>query len=178
MYPTASAGMPAIVMLMAWGWERYSRQSCWLAFAVVLLICGYLSGVVFNTGAYQRTDWYNVTSYMEQQYQPGDVLLFERPITRDIFSYYAADDPALIDNSLVLFTCSADDAAFTLDADHIWVIYRLRHEDMHHQGWEQGVDPLTPKPSPLSDWLREYQDQIVSKTYFDGVIIFEICRPA
>jgi uncharacterized membrane protein len=167
-------GMPSIVMLMAWGWEHYSRQWRWVAFAVVLLTSIYLSGVVFSTGAYQRTDWYGVTSYMEERYQSGDVLLFERPIIRDIFAYYAADDPTLTDNSLVLFNRSADDAAFTSDANHVWVIYRLRHEDIHRQGWEQGVDPFTPRLSPLSDWLREHQDQIVSKIYFDGVIIFEM----
>jgi uncharacterized membrane protein len=165
-------GMPAVLLLTGWGWQRYSALWRWLGFTIVLLTSVYLSWQVFTTGNYQRTDWHNATAYVMDHYQPGDIVLFEREIVRDIFAFYAdAGRPTPFAPGIVA-EGDADSIVRAHNAERIWVVARVRHEDLHRQGWTQDHDPFQPQLSPLSDWLRKRRAAILATTHFDGLIIF------
>lgn len=165
-------GMPAVILLVLWGWQRYSRLLRWVGFISILLTSSYLSWQVFTTGAYQRSDWQNVTDYVVDHYQPGDVIFFERSIVRETFSFYVQDNPELLEHSFVVDNNNADAFADAHHSKRIWVIYRIRHEDLHRQGWVQQVNPFMSQLSPLSDWLQKQRSAILTTSYFDGVFVF------
>ncbi|MBI5960709.1 MAG: glycosyltransferase family 39 protein [Chloroflexi bacterium] len=165
------AGMPTVFFFFLRGLDHYSLRVRQLMIGLVLLTSGYLAGHLFWSGEYQRTDWTNVTRFMSEHYQPGDKVLFERQIIRDAFTYYYEGDPTLLEGSELLLHHPAP-AAIQQSADRIWVVYRIRHEDLHRQGWERGRSPFQRGLAPISDWLADRRDQILWTVYFDGVYIF------
>jgi hypothetical protein len=163
--------MPAVLILVMRGGQRYPAWARRVGTATLLLTSVYLTGQFFHSGAYQRSDWRGVTRYVAEQYQPGDVILFERSMLYQAFRVYFDGDPAVLDHSVVLLD-TPNPAAFETSAARIWVVYQIRHEDLHRQGWVKNSDPFALHLSPISDWLAARQADILHTETFDGALVF------
>ncbi len=163
--------MPAVVILVVRGWQHLPvalRRACC---ATLLLTSTALTGQLFHSGTYQRSDWKGVTRYVGEQYRPGDVVLFERGMLYEAFRIYFDGDPAVLDHTVVLLD-APDPAEIERRAARIWVVYQIRHEDLHRQGWVKNSDPFALHLSPISDWLAARRSRILHTETFDGVLVF------
>ena len=169
--------LPAILLVMLWGWQRYGPNWSRAGFAVILLTSLTLTWQVFDTHEYQRTDWYGVTNYIADHVQPGDTVMIDRQVTYRLFEYYYPDkptapaSPSALDNMIVLED-TPDMHETEAEAGRIWVIYRIRHEDLHRQGWTDDTDPFQPHLAPIADWMVEHQDHMTETAHYDGVTIY------
>jgi hypothetical protein len=168
-------GMPAVLLLTVWGGQHYSRLVRRAGFTVILLTSVYLTWQTFDTGAYQRSDWQAAADYVADRFQAGDAVLFERSVIADSFDYYFKGDPDMF-NHVVILLDTADPASFEPPARRTWVVYQIRHEDLHRQGWSRTADPFVPHLCPISDWLIAHRAKILNTVQFEGVFIFLVSR--
>lgn len=164
---------PSVMLLFVWGWRWLAPRWSQAAVAVVVLTGALLSVQLFTSGSYQRTDWTDAGVYLEQQFEPGDQVMFARWTTYEAFKHsYDGSDAVLADSFLL--TDTPDTEAIEHSAARIWVVYRDQWEDFHRQGWVRDFDPLRRGLSDMSNWLVDRQDRIVSQKEFDGVVIYEL----
>lgn len=162
--------MPGVILLFLTGWERLAPRFKYVALIITVLTSGYLTYTMFNTGAYERTDWSSAATFVEERFKLGDALLFDRSVTFDAFAHHAhADAEAL---AHVNFLDELPDT-YTLEhaASRIWIVYRVQHEAYHEQGWRVDFDPFGPGVSPLSDWLLARRDRATIVQRYDGIVI-------
>ncbi len=165
--------MPALFMVFLYGWRQMPRAVMLGALAVVLATGTLQTLHIYHSGEYQRTDWSKAAAVVEQGYQPGDGVLYDRWHTYYAFRYAFDGDPAIIADSI---SATDADAAAQLEAQskRIWAVYRMPFEEFHRQDWVDSFKPLQTNISLMSDWLLAHQDQIVRQETFSGVIVFLI----
>lgn len=165
--------MPAVLLLFWFGWEHDDYPVRQIALSAVLLTSGFLAIQMFYTGSYERTDWEAASEFVAEEFQPGDKIVFERDMIYTAFSTYFSGDESTLDASFILMDESPPGMYdVPIEANRIWAVYRIRHEDFHRAGWVEGLDPLTPGLSPISDWLVQHEDQIVYQKPFKGGVIY------
>ena len=164
---------PSVMVLFVWGWRWLAPRWSKAAVTVVVLTGALLSVQLFTSGSYQRTDWSDAGRYLEQQFKPGDQVMFARQTTYDAFEHSYDGSPDVLTDSFLL-TDTPDTEAIERSAARIWVIYRDQWEDFHRQGWVRDFDPLRRGLSDMSNWLVDRQDRIVAQKSFDGIVIYEL----
>ncbi len=164
---------PSVMILFVWGWRWLAPRWSRAAVAVVVLTGALLSVQLFTSGSYQRTDWSEAGRYLEQQFQPGDRVMFARMTTYEAFKH-SYDGSADVLDEAFLQTETPDTTAIEREAPRIWVIYRDQWEDFHRQGWVRDFDPMRRGLSDMSNWLVDRRDRIVSQKSFDGIVIYEL----
>jgi 4-amino-4-deoxy-L-arabinose transferase-like glycosyltransferase len=166
--------LPALILLMVWGWTRYSRQVWRPALIVVILTSVYTILFSFYDGSYRRDDWRYVADNVAESFQPGDAIMLERDNTREAFlRYYLPEDEELAAQvelpPIVLLWETPDTTPLEREAERLWVIYRNPNEDVHRMGEMPDFDPFDPTLSQMGAWLSVRQDQVVQQWAYNGV---------
>jgi hypothetical protein len=166
--------LPALILLMIWGWTRYSRQVWRPALMVVMATSVYTVLFTFHAGSFRRDDWRFVALDVAKNYQPGDTIMLERDNTREAFMrYYITEDeivePHEVAPPVVLLADTPDTARIERSADRLWVIYRNPNEDVHRMGEMPDFDPFDPTLSAMGEWLARRQDQVIGQWAYNGV---------
>jgi hypothetical protein len=166
--------LPPLILLMIWGWTRYSRQVWRPALIVVIATSIYTVLFTFHAGSFRRDDWRYVALDVAKNYQPGDTIMLERDNTREAFMrYYLTEDeivePHEVAPPVVLLADTPDTAPIERSADRLWVIYRNPNEDVHRMGEMPDFDPFDPTLSAMGEWLARRQDQVIGQWAYNGV---------
>jgi mannosyltransferase len=160
--------LPAVLLLMAQGWERIPRQTWRIGLSgVVLLVC--LSSIVIalQNGTDQKEDWRATATYVQQQRQPGDAVLTETPIELLALRRYLGGD---MERAWLLDAPPLAEQ-FKAPVTRVWAIYRNPDEDGHIQGALPGFDPFKPSNSPMPGWLIAHRSVVISQKEFNGVAV-------
>jgi hypothetical protein len=166
--------LPALILLIIWGWTRYSSQVWRPALIVVIATCLYTVLFSFHDGSFRRDDWRYVASDVAKGYRPGDTIVLERDNTREAFMRYydTADETPGADAAtppIVLLDETPDTTQLERSADRLWVVYRNPNEDVHRMGEMPDFDPFDPTLSDMGKWLSKRRDQVIDQHVYNGV---------
>ncbi len=122
-------GMPAFALLSAAGAWQLARRWRWTA-ALSAAAVGFVSIVSlqnqFYDAAYLKGGYGRVIADIENQAQPGDVILLNNPLQGALYDYYGRDSlPAfVVDRGLLLDPAGMEAhlSAITGGASRVWVI--------------------------------------------------------
>lgn len=168
---------PALLIVFALGKPfAIARRLVRIVFVIIILTSASITYDMLHSGSYERTDWTSVGKYVGSHYTPGDIILFERAIHIEAFEFYFKGSPAVVATSLALDNIS-DPGVLDQTTARIWVVYRIRHEDLHRQNWDYNLGPFTPALSPLSNWLVAHRAWVQSEEKFAGVVVMLLRRP-
>jgi hypothetical protein len=169
--------LPALIMLMAWGWTRLPRRAGALALSVVLVVG--MSNVL--TTLHDHTDerqaWRAAAQYVEDSYQPEDGFMMSSQVALLSFLNYFDDFDVL--GKVILFDVpdAGPDGApargeWEMPVRRIWVVYSRPNETAHNEGVFVNSDPFAVNDFPPSDWLIQRRDHIIARKDFNGVSVF------
>jgi uncharacterized membrane protein len=166
--------LPALILLIIWGWTRYSPQVWRPALIVVMATCLYTVLFSFRDGSFRRDDWRYAALDVAKGYQPGDTIMLERDNTREAFMrYYDVADETLqtaeTTPPVVLLEETPDTTQIERSADRLWVVYRNPNEDVHRMGEMPDFDPFDPTLSDMGQWLSKRRDQVIEQRVYNGV---------
>jgi hypothetical protein len=173
--------LPALILLIIWGWTRYSPQIWRPALMVVILTSLYTVLFAFHDGSFRRDDWRYAALDVAKGYEPGDTIVLERDNTREAFmryyygtDYYSANEvspaPARVGTpSVVLLDDTPDIVPIERSSTRLWVIYRNPNEDVHRLGEMPDFDPFDPTLSDMGKWLSTRRDQVIEQRVYNGV---------
>jgi uncharacterized membrane protein len=168
-----SIGLPAVLLLMLYGWQRLRYAALrWVLVGIILLTGAGSVLFILRQGADEKTDWRGVAAYIRQTHRPGDGLLFEASHLREPFEYYFGTD-----NMDALRPMTLSEAGnFGLPAmpklARLWVVYPNPYIDTHRQGALPDFDPFAPGASRMGDWLIEHRTAIIAQRDFNGIKLF------
>jgi uncharacterized membrane protein len=169
--------LPALIMLVIWGWTRYSRQIWRPALMVIIVTSLYTVLFAFHDGSFRRDDWRYAALDVAQGYEPGDTIVLERDNTREAFMryYYGAEEnlsPAPVNAPTPPVVLLADTPNMTpveRSSARLWVVYRNPNEDVHRMGEMPDFDPFDPTLSDMGKWLSTRRDQVIEQRVYNGV---------
>jgi mannosyltransferase len=163
-----SIGLPAVLLLMVFGWQRLPHAALrWLMVGIILLTETISVGLALEQGRDERTDWRGLAAYVRDSYQPGDVILFEADHLREPFEYYYGT----IDEN-AMQSLSEDNEPDVSLYTRLWAVYSNPHTNVHRQGALPDFDPFSPGVSPMGDWLIAHQTAIIEREDFNGIELF------
>jgi uncharacterized membrane protein len=169
--------LPALIMLMAWGWTRLPRRAGQLTLSVVLVVGMNNVLMTLHDHTDERQAWHAAAQYVEDNYQPGDGFVMSSQVALLSFMNYS-DNLDILDR-LILFDIpdAGPDGApvratWETPVRRIWAVYSRPDETAHNEGAFVNFDPFRANDFPLSDWLIRRHDQIITRTDFKGVTVF------
>ncbi len=168
--------LPALILLIVWGWTRYSPQIWRPALLVVIVTSLYTVLFAFHDGSFRRDDWRYAALDVAKGYQTGDTIVLERDNTREAFMryYYGTDDLSLVPiraqtPPIVLLADTPNTTPMERSSTRLWVIYRNPNEDVHRMGEMPDFDPFDPALSDMGKWLSTRRDQVIEQRVYNGV---------
>lgn len=169
-------GMPALIILMAAGWQSLQSRLLRFALPALVIATGVASiGVDLRAGAHEKIAWRRVGTYLAGIVQPGDGILLDRHVALDPFLHYFL---RTTDDLTLWLSSTGDDAPLQdvpagVSVARLWVIYPNPHSNLHRQGAPPDFDPLEPGLTPIGDWLAQ-QSGAVEAASFRGVKVLLI----
>lgn len=163
---------PALIILVAFGWQRAGvTLGRWpraprLALLGVIFTGACTVGYSFYNDEMQREDWRSAARYVRGSYDPSDIFVVDRAVTMTAFQrYFNATDP------LRVIQLSETDAEIPADEPgaRYWLIFRAPDEDIHRVTHLPEFDPFVAHPTPTSRWLMQRQQHVIACREFDGV---------
>lgn len=154
--------LPALVFIIAVGWRDISPDWRRVALLVVVFAGSMTFFSSLKNRSNERESWREVATFID--YQPGDVVVVDRPSTRQAFRYYFPQDVDFIQ-------LTESDVPIDVPAHRYWVIYRNPFEDVHRLGRMADFDPLLPSQSAVSKWLQPRQSEVTEQHHFRGVTV-------
>jgi hypothetical protein len=167
--------LPAVILLIVWGWTRCSPQVRRPALLVVIATSLYTVLFAFHAGSFRRDDWRDVALDVAQGFRPGDAILLEHGYDRVAFWYYYGsedENPApapTVQSPIVVLKETPDTAPVERSADRLWVIYRDPIDDVHRMGEMPDFDPFDPTLSDMGRWLSQRRDQVIEQHVYNGI---------
>jgi mannosyltransferase len=170
--------LPALLILIAYGWARLPVRHLSQAALAVVVVVG--MGNVFTTlhdGTDERQGWREAAQYVEKDYRPSDGFLMSSQLALLSFSLYF-DDQNLLDRTVLFDLPEAGSAGAPVRGEwktpvsRLWVIYNNPNETLHNEGVMNNVDPFGNTDFKMTQWLIDRRDQIVSRQDFNGVTVF------
>ncbi|MBN1680192.1 MAG: glycosyltransferase family 39 protein [Anaerolineae bacterium] len=155
--------LPALVVLIAAGWNTLSIRLQEIALVVVVVITSLTVTDVLDSGQHERENWRGAAAYVDPL--PGDVLVVDRAVTATVFNRYYSGE------TLPVIYLSETDQVWTMTASRYWVIYRNPSEDIHRLGTMPEFDPLTSHKCVVSDWLMPRLHWVKDYHEFAGVTV-------
>jgi len=177
--------LPALVLLIIWGWVRYSPQVWRPALIVVIATSLYTVLFAFHDGSFRRDDWRYAAQDVTNGFRPGDTIMVEHGYDRVAFCYYYCPGegnpvPAhAVQPPIVVLKETPDTAPVERSADRLWVIYRNPINDIHRTGEMPNFDPFDPTLSDMGRWLSTRRDQVIEQHAYNGVrvLLLDLERP-
>jgi mannosyltransferase len=167
--------LPALILLIIWGWARYSPQVWRPALIVVIATSLYTVLFAFHDGSFRRDDWRYVALDVAKGARPGDTIVLEHGYDRVAFCYYyCIEDQKLasahaVQPSLVVLKETLDTVPVERSASRLWVIYRSPYNDVHRMGEMPDFDPFDPTLSDMGRWLSKRRDQVIEQRVYNGI---------
>ncbi len=146
---------PAVILLILTGWRSATR---WWAIPAAILVL--TAGGTTQWTLHDALDWRGAVAYVRAGQQPGDGILVDGELSRDLVAAYAPPD-------LIGPITTLDEVA-DVRAARLWVIVVDPHTSAHART-TAGFDPFEPGLAPLDDWLHARQDQVIEHRQFRGI---------
>ena len=167
--------LPALILLIIWGWTRQSPQIWRSALIVVIATSLHTVLFAFHDGSFRRDDWRYVALDVAKGARPGDTIVLEHGYDRVAFCYYYCIEdenmgPAHAEQPpIVVLKETPDTVPVERSADRLWVIYRSPDNDVHRMGEMPDFDPFDPTLSDMGRWLSKRRDQVVEQRVYNGI---------
>jgi uncharacterized membrane protein len=167
--------IPALVLLAAFGVNRIVRPGwrTWLTSGLVIA-SSYGLVTTYLDPTFWKDDWRSAITYVNQNEQPGDVILLYTAHIQFVFNYYYRGAAPRKPISLNLDKFQIE----PLVANHqrAWVVYPYTRPPTHYP-----MQPLRPngfwlndpdRNPYLVDWLEAKTDQIITYQHWPGIEIW------
>jgi uncharacterized membrane protein len=168
--------LPALILLIIWGWTRYSPQVWRPALLIVILTSLYTVLFAFHDGSFRRDDWRYAALDVAKGYRAGDTIVLERDNTREAFMryFYGAEEKIPVPANakqppIVLLDETPDTTPIERSSNRLWVVYRNPNEDVHRMGEMPSFDPFDPTLSDMGKWLSQRRDEVIEQHVYNGV---------
>lgn len=169
--------LPALLILMVYGWRRLPFQRAVPAALVIVVAVG-LANVLtaLRDGSDERQAWRSAARYVASNDQPGDGFIMSSQVALLSFSIYF-DGRDILNRTLLFDLEGAGPEGAVVRGEwqpvtRLWVIYNNPDESLHNEGVIPNRDPFEDDGSMMFRWLSERRDQIVSRRDFKGVTVF------
>lgn len=162
------ASLPSFLLLAAAGLACLPRPARW---AVGLALIGLsLWGVVrlHSEPLFVKEDWRGATAYVEAHETVGDALALRHFQYVVPWRYYYRGGLKPVAVTLNRQTTPLEDIATR--SERLWLIFRARHEDLHHLAWSDSFVLERDETDPVvRAWIADHSPaQVVT---FPGVVV-------
>jgi hypothetical protein len=169
--------LPALLILMAYGWTRLSfRRAVPAALAIVVAVGLANVFTALRNNSDERQAWRSAAQYVASNDRPGDGFIMSAQIVLLSFSIYF-DGQDILNRTLLFDMEGAGPEGAPVRGEwqpvtRLWVIYANPDETSHNEGVMLNRDPFEDDGSMMFRWLNERRDQIMSRKDFNGVTVF------
>jgi hypothetical protein len=167
--------LPALILLMIWGWTRHSPQVWRPALIIAIVTSLYTVLFAFHDGSFRRDDWRYAALDVAKGIRPGDTIVLEHAYDRVAFCYYFdTEDENLVPAQpvqppIVVLKETPDTARVERSTKRLWVIYRSPDNNVHRMGEMPDFDPFDPTLSDMGRWLSKRRDQVIGQRVYNGI---------
>jgi mannosyltransferase len=172
--------LPALLILIAYGWMRLPvKRLSQAALAVVVIVGMNNVFVTVRDGTDERQGWREAAQYVEAAYPPDDGFVMSSQVAVLSFVLYFGDSDEVLDKT-VLFDIpdAGPDGApvggeWHMPVKRLWAIYnRNTGETLHNEGVMPNSDPFGDADFAMSAWLIQRRDHILMRKDFNGITVF------